>query len=270
MTPQRPLSNVRVIPWQLPPLGGDTHAPDLPLVTREPLERPIAAADEALDYRDLVETPEPPLKPMPVLQEAYLDPNDAAAAAEGYAEGLQRGIADGTAQGYATGFEEGKRQAEQHIAVQAHNVAAIAARLGAPIAALDRVIEEAVVALALEVARHVIGSEVSRSRDYLVRLIREAIAKVPIEMGAPSVLLNPADRSLISDLAPEIEDDGIVLLDDDSIEPGGCVVIANGDDAPLKDRRWHPRASEGVSQVNLTLASRWRSVMLTLFDGEEL
>ena len=113
-------------------------------------------------------------------------------------------------------------------------------------------------------------SRLRRAYGYLVRLIREAIAKVPIEMGAPSVLLNPADRSLISNLAPEIEDDGIVLLDDDSIEPGGCVVIANGDDAPLKDRRWHPRAGEGVSQVNLTLSSRWRSVMLTLFDGEEL
>jgi flagellar assembly protein FliH len=268
MTPQRPLSNVRVIPWQLPPLDADTHAADLPLVTRDPSERSIAA-DEALHQPDFLETLEPPLKSMPVLPEADLDPNETGAE-EGYAEGLQRGIADGIAQGYSAGFEEGKRQAKQHIAVQAHNIAAIAARLGAPITALDRPVEEAVVALALEVARHVIGSEVSRSRDYLVRLIREAIAKVPIEMGAPSVLLNPADRSLISNLAPEIEDDGIVLLDDDSIEPGGCVVIANGDDAPLKDRRWHPRASEGVSQVNLTLASRWRSVMLTLFDGEEL
>jgi hypothetical protein len=126
------------------------------------------------------------------------------------------------------------------------------------------------VALALEVARHVIGSEVSQSRDYLVRLIREAIAKVPIEMGAPSVLLNPTDLGVIGALAPEIEDAGIALVSDESIEPGGCVVIANGDDLPVKDRRWHPRAGEGVSQVNLTLASRWRSVMLTLFDGEEL
>ena len=54
-----------------------------------------------------------------------------------------------------------------------------------------------------------------------------------------------------------------------SLRPGGCLVIANGDDVPIRDVRWHPRAGEGVSQVNLTLSSRWRSVMLSLFDAEE-
>jgi hypothetical protein len=33
--------------------------------------------------------------------------------------------------------------------------------------------------------------------------------------------------------------------------------------------RWQSRANESRSQVDLTLASRWRSVMLTLFEGED-
>ena len=37
----------------------------------------------------------------------------------------------------------------------------------------------------------------------------------------------------------------------------------------LKDRRWNPRNPDGVSQVNLTLSSRWRAVMLAMFDGED-
>jgi len=124
-----------------------------------------------------------------------------------------------------------------------------------------------VAALALEVARCVIGDEVKRSHAFLVRLIREAIAKVPLAMGAPRVVVNPADLELIRNLAPEIEAGAATLVGDESIEAGGCLVVADGEDSPTKDRRWNPRA-EGVSQVNLTLPSRWRAVMLALFDGE--
>ena len=129
--------------------------------------------------------------------------------------------------------------------------------------------EEAVAALALEVARCVIGDEVHRSHDFLVRLVREAIAKVPLEMGAPRVLLNPADLDMVRRLVPEIDDGHAVLVGDETIETGGALVVADGEERQMKDRRWNPRTADGVSQVNLTLPSRWRAVMLTLFDGEE-
>jgi flagellar assembly protein FliH len=189
--------------------------------------------------------------------------------ANGYAEGLQRGLAEGREKGYAAGIDAGSKAADQSLAAQTHRLAAIITRLGAPISALERPVEEAVTALALEVARCVIGSETSRSREYLVRLIREAIAKVPIEMGAPRVVLNPADLELIRKLAPEIENGSASLVGDGAVEAGGCLVVADGEGAPIKDMRWHPRAGEGMSQVDLSLASRWRSVMLALFEGEE-
>jgi hypothetical protein len=59
-----------------------------------------------------------------------------------------------------------------------------------------------------------------------------------------------------------------VLVADEAVEAGGCLVVADGEGAPVEDRRWYPRSGEGVSQVDLTLASRWRSVILTLFDVE--
>ena len=91
------------------------------------------------------------------------------------------------------------------MAGQVQRLAALVAKLGGPLPALDRTVEEAVAALALEVARCVIGDEVARSHAFLVSLIREAIAKVPLEMGSPRVLLNPADLELVRNLAPEIE-----------------------------------------------------------------
>jgi len=189
--------------------------------------------------------------------------------AKGYSEGWQRGLAEGREKGYAEGLDEGTKAAEQALALQAERLAAIIARLGAPLPALERPVEEAIAALALEVARCVIGSETSRSREYLVRLIREAVAKVPIEMGALKVVLNPVDLELVRALAPEIENDSAALVGDDAVEPGDCLVVADGQGAPIKDMRWRPRAGEGMSQVDLSLATRWRAVMLALFEGEE-
>ncbi|MGC2200772.1 MAG: FliH/SctL family protein [Stellaceae bacterium] len=189
--------------------------------------------------------------------------------AKGYAEGWQRGLAEGREEGYAQGFDEGTRAAREAAAAQARRFAGIIDRLSAPLPALDGQVEEAVAALALEVARCVIGSETSRSRGYLVRLIREAVARVPIEMGALKVVLNPADLELVRALAPDLEGGSALLISDDAVEAGDCLVVADGQGAPIKDMRWRPRTGEGMSQVDLSLATRWRAVMLALFEGEE-
>lgn len=223
----------------------------------------------------------PPPAPVPANAEADIEIDTAAAEAEQGATllaeelaqaremELRRGFEEGREQGYAAGFAEGVEAGEAKMTDAAQRLAAIVGRLGSPIAVLEQPVEEAVAALALEVARCVIGDEVKRSRAFLVRLVREAIAKVPLEMGSPRVLLNPADLELVRGLAPDIEAGSAVFVADETIEVGGALVVADGEERQIKDRRWNPRTAEGVSQVNLTLSSRWREVMLALFDGEE-
>lgn len=248
------LADATVRPFQFPALGDD------------------AAADDALPPAAAVA---PPNNDM--LAAAASQREAAAAAVEKLAaelaaareEGLRQGLGEGREKGYETGFAEGMKAGEAKMLEAVMRMAAIIGKLGVPISALDQPVEEAVAALALEVARCVIGDEVKRSREFLVKLVREAIAKVPLDMGAPRVLLNPADLDLVRSLVPEVDTGTVVLVGDETIEPGGAVVVADGDERQIKDRRWNPRATDGVSQVNLTLSSRWRAVMLTLFDGEE-
>jgi flagellar assembly protein FliH len=243
------LAGATILPFQFPSLREEEVAPPLP------------------------ETP----PPRAVVEEAPPPPDTAALAGETLAaehskareEGLQRGIAEGREQGYAAGFAEGAKTGETKMLEAVNRMAEIVGKLGMPVAVLEQPVEEAVAALALEIARCVIGDEVRRSREFLVRLVREAIAKVPLEMGAPRVLLNPADLELARALAPEIDEGRAVLVADETIEVGGALIVADGEERQIKDRRWNPRTVEGVSQVNLTLSSRWREVMLTLFDGEE-
>lgn len=188
---------------------------------------------------------------------------------KGYAEGWECGLSEGRERGYANGIAAGTEAARAELAAQAQRLAAIISKLGAPISALEAPVEEAVAALALEIARCVIGSETSQSHAYLVPLIRQAVAKVPIEMGAPKIILNPADRELIGALAPDLEQANAVLIGDDAIEPGDCLVVADGQGAPFKDKRWRSRAGDGMSLVDLSLAERWRAVMRRLFEGED-
>lgn len=247
MSARLDLAGASVRPFQFPALRDEDEAPPLP-------PPPVA------------ETSAPaPAMPDPAVLEAAI----AAERAQAHEEGLRRGIAEGREAGYAAGFAEGAKAGEAKMIEAVKRMAAIIGKLGMPVAALEQPVEEAVAALALEVARCVIGDGVKRSHEFLVRLVREAIAKVPLDMGAPRVLLNPADLELVRRLAPEIDDGNAVLVADDTIEPGGALIVADGEERQIKDRRWNPRTADGVSEVNLTLSSRWRAAMLTLFDGED-
>jgi flagellar assembly protein FliH len=263
MSARLSLTDASVLPFQFPPLKEEE------VVVQTGAETAIADPVSAANGIGHALPPAPPVSSMTAEEEER--DRAAAIAAEltqARAEGLERGLAEGREQGYAAGFAEGRNAGEAEIAEQARRLTAIIGELGRPLAAVERKVEEAIAALALEVARCVIGDEVKHSREFLVRLVREAISKVPLEMGAPRVLLNLVDLELIRTRVPEVDAGRVTLVEDDTTEAGGCRVIADGDDGPIRDRRWNPRAAEGVSQVDLTLSARWRAVMLTLFDGE--
>jgi flagellar assembly protein FliH len=240
--------------WRIPELDSAAEPVATPLPSAGPIERDVCLAGE---------------RGSAALDETSMSASVSAHMEKGYDEGWQRGFAEGKERGYADGMEAGTRTAEAALAEQSQRLAAIVARLEAPIAELEGPVEEAVAALALEVARCVIGSETSRSREYLVRLIREAVAKVPIEMGSLKVILNSVDLGVIRALAPAIESGNAALVADDAIAPGDCLVVTDSQGSPVKDMRWRPRSGEGMSQVDLSLAARWRAVMLALFEEED-
>lgn len=254
------LARAVIVPWQVPELDAATE--DAAFRELDLAARQAALSDERM--------PAPLAASAPQSATADAIDGDEAAARRGYADGFELGRREGREQGYAEGLAEGQRAAEQHLVEELRLLDAMTRRLAEPNRALERPVEEAVVALAIEVARWVIGTEVSRSPDYLIGLIREAVAQVPIDVGTPAIVLNPIDVELVRGLAPDLEANGIALVGDPSVEPGGCLVVADGaEGTTMKDRRWHPRAHQGVCEVDLTLASRWRNAMLAMFEGEE-
>jgi len=255
-----------ILPWQYPSLDGEVITELVPEPV--PQEPPAAPVQTALPLEMVaVEAPAEPVS------HVLPDANPATAYHEaierGHAEGYERGVEEGRMAAYAAGFAEGRAAGEAALAGQVARLVSVIANLSAPIATFDRAVEDAVVALALEVARCVIGGEVARSREYLVRLVHEAIAKVPIGMTQLRLLLNPGDLDLVRKLAPDIEEHGGVLVGDDNIEAGGCVIFADVEGGAGSDRRWRSRSAEGATQVDLTLPFRWRAVLQSLFEGAD-
>jgi flagellar assembly protein FliH len=250
------LSRAVVVPWDIPDMDAAAEATPISAFCEISLGTEIAAEHEPTAA---------PGNETPAALAAELQQ-----AAPAHADGFAVGLEEGRQHGYAAGFQAGREAAAVQAAEQMQRLQSIVRGLGEPMRLVDRPVEEAVIAFALEVARWVIGAEVSRSRDYLVRLIREAVARVPIDIGVPAIVLNSDDAELIRALAPDLEKDGIVLISDETMEPGGCRIIAGPDGGlHLKDRRWHPRALQGMCEVDLTLASRWRDAMFAMFEGED-
>jgi len=132
------------------------------------------------------------------------------------------------------GYDAGRRDGE----------AAEGARLGSAIRAAEGAlaqveasearwqasVTENIVALAISVARHVIGREVRTDPALVADLVRRALAEFPIDQPM-RVRVNPVDLSLLA--APAAgESDPVAIapnrdvrwLADARIEPGGCVV----------------------------------------------
>jgi flagellar assembly protein FliH len=231
---------------------------------------PQEAAEAAMP---LGEEAAPPAEPEVAGNGAAADPEQdrewrAAELRRGYAEGIERGLAEGRENGYAAGVAAGEEAARQSLAGEARRIAGVAERLAAPIAAVERIVEDALVGLALELARCVVGSEIARSPASLVHLIREALAQAPVRLSGLRIVLNAADLDLVRALAPDVESGGAALVGDPEMEPGGCLIAVEEGDGPVKDRRWRPRAGEASPHIDLSLAARWRTAMLALFDGE--
>jgi flagellar assembly protein FliH len=196
---------------------------------------------------------------------AALEAIRAQKAAEGHAEGVARGREEGRAQGYDEGYAAGRQAADAELAATSARIAKVAEALGGQIKVLDDAVEDAVVALALELARRIVGAEINRSREALVGLIRQVLTEIPIDTGTPRILLHPDDLTALRQHMAEIGAGNVELVADDGIEPGGCRVLADSIDGETRpDRRWVERSN--LFESDLTLASRWRAAMLALFD----
>ncbi|MHB1123399.1 MAG: flagellar assembly protein FliH [Ramlibacter sp.] len=195
-------------------------------------------------------TPAAPPRPRePAPDPAELERLRQQAREAGIAEGRRAGLAQGHEQGYAAGLAAGKAAMEQ----QAAQLLATAASLPAALRRAEQDLAGAVVALALDLARHVVQRSLQAQPQLLVPLVQDLLRREPALQGEPRLLLHPLDAELVAGvLGAELQAAGWQVLPDDNVTRGGCLVKA------------------GSGAHDATLETRWSRLSAALAAGTPL
>ena len=168
-----------------------------------------------------------------------------------HAHGVASGHVAGQALGYQAGYEQGYAQGLEQGRVESHaeatRLTAIADTFNAALAGARGEIADTLVALALDIAQQVVRQHVQHDPAALIAAAREVLAMEPALVGAPSLIVSPADLPVVEAyLLEELQARGWTVRTDPSVERGGC------------------RAHANTGEVDAGIGTRWERVAAAL------
>ena len=195
--------------------------------------------------------PVPPAPPQEAVDdgafEAELQRLRDAAHAQGVASGHVAGQALGYQAGYDQGHAQGFAQGQSEAREEAARLAALAETFKAALDGAQHEISETLVALALDIAQQVVRQHVQHDPAALIAAAREVLAVEPALIGAPHLIVSPADLPVVEAyLMEELQARGWSVRTDPAVERGGC------------------RAHAGTGEVDAGIDTRWERVAAAL------
>jgi len=161
--------------------------------------------------------------------------------AEGRTQGYSEGRETGFSEGREAGFSEGKAAAEN----EAYQLHELTVQLEQALAKFDAEIAEALVSLAVELARKIIQHTLAVEPEAIVSAIRAVLQTLP--QARAQIHLNPDDIALAKSHLSEVLDQAEhVLVEDESVSRGGCRIETPG------------------AQIDATMETRWRRTIESL------
>lgn len=165
-------------------------------------------------------------------------------------EAFAQGRRDGHDEGYKAGYESGridgetagKTLAETLGREQADLLAGIVSSLDARIAGLNAALAPEILALAIEIARKLVGHTLATTPEAVVDIVHQALAQLPVQHA--TIHLHPEDASLVRQYAGDaLAHAGHRLHESRTLARGDVLLDAGG------------------SHVDATLATRWQRVL---------
>lgn len=158
---------------------------------------------------------------------------------QGYDAGFKAGHEDGVAQA----LDEQRATTEQALAP----VREIAGNFSTALREADQAISNEVLELALHLAKGMLKTALRVKPELILPIVREAIEYLPVLQQPALLILNPEDAAVVRDsIAEELDKGGWRVIDDPTIERGGCKV------------------DTASNQIDATVASRWQRLSLAL------
>ena len=158
-------------------------------------------------------------------------------------QGYDAGFKAGHEEGMAQALDEQRATTEQAIAP----VRQIADNFSTALREADQAISNEVLELALHLAKGMIKTALRVKPELILPIVREAIEYLPVLQQPALLILNPEDASVVREgIAEELDKGGWRVIDDPSIERGGCKV------------------DTASNQIDATVTSRWQRLSLAL------
>lgn len=150
----------------------------------------------------------------------------------------------GFQEGLEAGRSAGERLAAEAARAQGQRLGELLDNLQQALTGIDQAVAEQLLDLAIEVASQVVRGSLKTNREFLLPVIREAIAALPLHHAHCQVRLNPEDAALIRPLLGDnLAQSGAQIVDDSEISRGGCLIRA------------------GTSEVDASIETRWKRVL---------
>lgn len=148
------------------------------------------------------------------------------------------------AQGRAEGLAAGRAAGAHEIA----ELRALVGRLREVMDGFEQSLADDMLGLAVEVSRQVLRHTIRVHPEVVLPVIREAIASLPQGSLHPRLLLHPEDAALVRSVldANQITPAPWRIVEDSTLERGGC------------------RVETATSELDASVASRWKTVIATL------
>lgn len=147
----------------------------------------------------------------------------------------ERGHEAGYEEGRAAGLAEGQQREREALVPLRATLEAMTAEIDARQDEWLNNLEENLAALAVSIARQLMGRELREDHDAVADLVRRAVAKFPVGQDV-TIRLNPEDLTTLTAAPAEAVavPNEARWIADPMIEPGGCVV--EGPDSVIDGR----------------------------------
>jgi flagellar assembly protein FliH len=156
------------------------------------------------------------------------------------AEEVERIYTEAHESGYAAGYEAGI----EHAKTAAAQIDTLLKNLQQSLQGIDQEVADQLLAVAIEIAGQVLRQSLRVKPELLLPVVREAVAALSPNHGHPALFVHPDDAALIrTHLGEQLSHNNWRIIEDGRLEAGGC------------------RVEIGASEVDATLATRWRRVI---------
>jgi flagellar assembly protein FliH len=167
--------------------------------------------------------------------------------AAGQPEGLATGHATGLAEGHAKGYEEGLQAGRAEANAERLHLRKLLDKSAQQIGAIEQQLGDALIDLALDIARQVVRRELTQNTAVICSVVDEIMHALPAHSHSLKIWLHPDDVALIETyLGAEHPQAGWRLLVDDTVLRGGC------------------RAETPFGAIDATVQTRWQRVAASL------